>query len=338
MKVLSITIPCYNSEDYMKKCINSLLIGGEQVEIIIVDDGSTDGTAKIADMYGEKYPDIIKVVHQENGGHGEAVNTGIRNASGMYFKVVDSDDYLAKEPYLKVLDALKSFAASDEAADLVISNFVYDKQGAKRKKVMHYTRSFPHEEMFGWDHVARLPRGKYLLMHSLIYRTQLLRDCGLELPKHTFYVDNLFAYEPLPYVRNMYYIDVNLYRYYIGREDQSVHESVMIKRIDQQLLVNRLMVKAYDKGNFTEKHLKKYMYSYLEIVTAISQIMLLRAGTDEALEKKKDLLLYIKEQNEELYKKIRYGSLGILLNLPGKAGRKITCDIYRIIQRFYGFN
>ena len=338
MKVLSIAIPCYNSEAYMKKCINSLLIGGEQVEIIIVDDGSTDGTAAIADAYGKKYPDIIRVIHQENGGHGEAVNAGIRNASGMYFKVVDSDDYLARDPYLKVLDALKNFAASDKPADLVISNFVYDKQGAKRKKVMHYSRNFPHEEMFGWDHVARLPRGKYLLMHSLIYRTQLLRDCGLELPKHTFYVDNLFAYEPLPYVRNMYYIDVNLYRYFIGREDQSVHESVMIKRIDQQLLVNKLMVQVYDKGNFTEKHLKKYMYNYLEIITGISQIMLLRAGTDEALQKKKDLLLFIKEQNEKLYRKIRYGGLGILLNLPGKAGRRLTCDVYRILQKFYGFN
>ena len=79
--------------------------------------------------------------------------------------------------------------------------------------------------------------GQYILMHSVIYRTQLLKECGLELPKHTFYVDNIFVYQPLPHVKNMYYLDVNFYRYFIGRTDQSVNESVMIGRIDQQLRV-----------------------------------------------------------------------------------------------------
>ena len=88
MKILSFGVPCYNSEAYMKKCIDSLLVGGEDVEIIIVDDGSKDGTAAIADEYAAAYPEIIKVVYQENGGHGEAVNTGLKNASGLYYKVV----------------------------------------------------------------------------------------------------------------------------------------------------------------------------------------------------------------------------------------------------------
>lgn len=94
MKIVSFAIPCYNSEGYMSKCIESLLPGGEDVEIIIVDDGSSDRTAEIADAYAEKYPTIIKAIHQENGGHGCAVNTGLANASGIYFKVVDSDDWV----------------------------------------------------------------------------------------------------------------------------------------------------------------------------------------------------------------------------------------------------
>ena len=93
MKLLSVTVPCYNSEDYMENCIHSLLTGGPEVEIIIVDDGSTDRTGEIADKYAKDYPDIVKVVHQENGGHGEAVNTGLRYAEGLFFKVVDSDDW-----------------------------------------------------------------------------------------------------------------------------------------------------------------------------------------------------------------------------------------------------
>ena len=92
MKYLTITVPCYNSQDYMEHCIDSLLIGGEDVEILIVDDGSKDRTGEIADRYALEYPNIVKAIHQENGGHGEAVNAGIRNATGLYFKVVDSDD------------------------------------------------------------------------------------------------------------------------------------------------------------------------------------------------------------------------------------------------------
>ena len=114
MKLLSVAIPCYNSEAYMSKCINSLLIGGEEVEIIIVDDGSSDRTAEIADDYAEKYPTIVKAIHQENGGHGQAVNTGIKNATGLYFKVVDSDDWVDEEAYKQILKKLKEFARSEE--------------------------------------------------------------------------------------------------------------------------------------------------------------------------------------------------------------------------------
>lgn len=151
---------------------------------------------------------------------------------------------------------------------------------------MQYRRCLPVNEIFGWDSV-HMSKGKYLLMHSIIYRTKLLHECGLELPKHTFYVDNLFAFEPLPFVKNMYYLDVNFYRYFIGRDDQSVNEKVMIKRIDQQIRVNKLMADAFHNCQFDSKHLKKYMLSYLDIITTVSSIMLVRAGTQEALDKKK---------------------------------------------------
>ena len=136
MKLLSIAIPCYNSEAYMEKCIESLLTGGEDVEILVVDDGSKDRTAEIADAYAEKYPTIVRAIHQENGGHGEAVNAGIRNATGLYFKVVDSDDWVNEEAYSKILKTLEELIRGPQTVDLLISNFVYEKQGASRKKVM----------------------------------------------------------------------------------------------------------------------------------------------------------------------------------------------------------
>ena len=338
MKLLSIAIPCYNSEAYMEKCIESLLSGGEDVEILVVDDGSSDRTAQIADAYAEKYPTIVKAIHQENGGHGEAVNAGIRNATGLYFKVVDSDDWVNEEAYRKILHTLEELTRGPQTVDLFISNFVYEKQGAARKKVMQYRRCLPAEQVFGWESV-HMHRGKYLLMHSMIYRTKLLHECGLELPKHTFNVDNLFAFEPLPYVKNMYYLDVNFYRYFIGREDQSVNEKVMIRRIDQQLRVNKLMVDVFHRFRFgNNRRLRDYMLTYLDIITTVSSIMLVRAGTEEALAKKKELMEYIREQDRWLYRKLRYSLLGRAANLPGKGGRKMFVAAYKVCQKFYGFN
>ena len=287
MKLLSVTVPCYNSQAYMRNCVDSLLEGGDLVEILIVDDGSQDGTAEIADDYAQRYPTIIKAIHQENGGHGEAVNAGIRNATGLYFKVVDSDDWVNEEAYRKILRTLEELTRGPQTVDLLISNFVYEKQGAKRKKIMRYTKYMPEGEIFTWKEMGRMPLGKYILMHSVIYRTGLLRECGLVLPKHTFYVDNLFVYQPLPSVRTMYYMDVNFYRYFIGREDQSVHED---------------------------------------------------SGTEENLEKKNELWKYLKSADIHIYRKLRMGILGRGVNLPGGSGRNISVAIYKLAQKFYGFN
>ena len=338
MKLLSVAVPCYNSQEYMKNCIDSLLEGQDLVEIIIVDDGSKDNTAAIADEYAAKYPDIVKAVHQENGGHGEAVNTGLRNATGLYFKVVDSDDWVNKEAYLSILDKLREITGGPQTLDMMISNFVYEKQGAKRKKVMRYKSYMPENKIFTWKEMGRMPVGKYILMHSVIYRTGLLRDCGLELPKHTFYVDNLFVYQPLPHVQTMYYMDVNFYRYFIGREDQSVHEDVMIRRIDQQLFVNRMMIDTVAGAKNIEKNIRRYMLRYLDIIMAVSSIMLIRSGTEENLNKKKDLWKYLKNADIHIYRKLYMGILGRGVNLPGGSGRKIAVEIYKVVQKLYGFN
>lgn len=341
MKLLSIAIPCYNSQDYMAKCIESLLPGGEDVEILVVNDGSKDRTAEIAEEYAAKYPTIVKAIHKENGGHGSAVNTGIENATGLYFKVVDSDDWVKADAYQAILDKLRELTGGEKTLDLLISNYVYEKEGERRKKVMQYRHILPKDKMFTWEECGHFPKGKYILMHSVIYRTKLLRECGIHLPEHTFYVDNIYVFEPLPYVRNMYYLDVNFYRYYIGRADQSVNEKVMIGRIDQQIKVNKLMVDYFVENKSTiyaKKKTGKYMLSYLDIITTISSILLIRSGTEEALEKKKELLTYIKQKDRSLYKKLRYGFLGNFMNLPGKTGRKISVEGYKICQKFFGFN
>ncbi|MEF9955306.1 MAG: glycosyltransferase [Clostridium sp.] len=339
MKLLSITIPCYNSAAYMEKCIDSLLPGGDEVEILIIDDGSVkDNTAEIADSYEKRYPGICRAIHQENGGHGEAVNAGLRNATGVYFKVVDSDDWVNEEAYVKIMDTLRDFVNKNQQLDMLISNFVYEKQGVKRKKVMNYRTALPQNEVIDWSGVKRFMLGQYILMHSVIYRTEMLHECGLELPKHTFYVDNIFVYQPLPHVKSMYYLDVNFYRYFIGRDDQSVNEEVMIGRIDQQLLVTKLMIGYYDVLKLPNRKLRHYMINYLEIMMTVSSILAIRSETEENLAKKKELWQFLKQKNLPLYLRLRWGFLGQGTNLPGKSGRKISIACYKITQKFYGFN
>lgn len=325
----------------MQKCIESLLPGGDDVEILIINDGSTDGTGQIADEYERRYPSIVKAIHKENGGHGSAVNTGLAHAAGLFYKVVDSDDWVKESAYRKILETLKCIIAGGETLDMMISNFVYEKEGEKRHKVMKYHHALPQDKVFGWNEVKHFHKGQYILMHSVIFRTNLLRECGLELPEHTFYVDNIFVFEPLPFVKKMYYLDVNFYRYYIGREGQSVNEDVMIGRIDQQIKVNQIMIDYFVEKKakiYGKRKLKKYMLNYLEIITVISSIMLIRSGTEENLEKKMQLWQYIRQKDLGLYMHLRYGVLGSSMNLPGKGGRKISVEGYKICRRFFKFN
>lgn len=341
MKLLTFAVPCYNSAAYMKKCIDSLLYGGEDVEIIIVNDGSSDDTAKIGEEYVKRYPTICRLINKENGGHGSAVNKGIEEATGLFFKVVDSDDWVKESAYKEILYVLKQYAGGSKVLDMLISNFVYDKVGEDKHKVMRYKHALPENQLFTWNDVKHFRKGQYILMHSVIFRTKLLRECGVKLPEHTFYVDNIYVFEPMLAVENMYYLDVNFYRYFIGREDQSVNEQIMISRIDQQIRVNKIMYDFYvDNWNKIKLNSKrqKYMFNYLEIITVISSILMAISGTEENLQKRAELWKYIKERNYMLYRKLRYGFLGGYVNLPGKGGRKISVDGYKIVRRFFNFN
>ena len=338
MKLLSIAVPCYNSEAYMRNCIESLLPGGEEVEILIVDDGSTkDATPQIADEYAAKYPGIVKVIHQENRGHGGAVNTGIENATGMYFKVVDSDDWVDPGAYHKIMKAIEKIVKGPDTVDCIFSNYVYEKEGSEKKRIMRYLKSFPQDMVFGWDTMKPLGPAHYVLMHSVIFRTELLRECGMKLPEHTFYVDNLYAFVPFPYVKRMYYVNASFYRYYIGRPDQSVQEDVMIKRIDQQINVNNLMI-DYMSEQRLSGNCKKYMTHALSIIMIVTSMMLIRMETPEALERKTELWKRLRDKCPGIYNDIRYTIMGRAMHAWGKGGRKLVQYGYRLVNKFYGFN
>ena len=338
MKLLSVAVPCYNSEAYMRHCVDTLLTGGDEVEILIVNDGSRDNTAAIADEYAAKYPDRVKAVHKENGGHGDAVMYGLRAASGVYFKVVDSDDWVDTDALAKVLAVLREHAAADKQIDLVVANYVYEKEGAAHKHVVRYGNALPEGRVLTWEETKTFRVGQYILMHAAIYRRQLLLDCGLELPKKTFYVDNLYVYKPLTLVNTLYYLDVDLYRYFIGRSDQSVNEKVMISRIDQQIRVNWMMMGVTEFAAITPAKKRAYMRKFLEIVTTVSSILLVKDGSKEALAKKDKLWMDMKTTYPEIYRSLRFSPLGMGMHLPGSVGRKIMIWGYTLANRIFGFN
>lgn len=338
MKYISFAIPCYNSQDYMSRAVDSILPGGEDVEIIIVNDGSRDDTLKIAREYERKYPEIVRVVDKENGGHGDAVNHGLKRACGKYFKVVDSDDWVREESLQNILSVLRDMEDEGKEIDMLIANYVYEKEGAAHKKVIHYRNALPQDTVFRWTDMGHFHLDQYILMHSVIYRTDLLKLCQLKLPKHTFYVDNIYVYYPLPHVRKLYYMDEDFYRYYIGREDQSVNEKVMIKRVDQQIFVTKTMIDMYQMKEITNKKLRSYMENYLAIMMTVSSILCIRSKDAENLEKKKELWHYLKQRDSKTFFRIRYGILGQAMNLPGRSGRKMSSLAYMIARRIVGFN
>lgn len=339
MKLLSVAIPCYNSSEYMSKAIESALVLKDEVEIIIVDDGSKkDNTLEVGKSFEEKYPGIVKCVHQENGGHGQAVNTGLENATGIYFKVVDSDDWLNSEILLQVAGTLRQLNEENNNVDMFICNYVYDKPSENKTTPIHYTNVLPQNRVFTWSQTKHFLPHQNILMHSVIYRTQVLKDCGLKLPKHTFYVDNLFVYEPLPHVKKLYYMNVNLYHYFIGREDQSVNEKVMIGRMDQQLRVNKLMIDCCDVMALEDEKCRRYMIKYLTMISTVTTVLCIKSGTKEHLRQKDELWQYMKEKNPEMYKKVKRTFLGRRMQMRSAVGRKAIVTAYGVAQKIFVFN
>ena len=339
MKYITFVVPCCNSQDYMNKCLDSLLPCGEDGEIIVVDDGSTDLTGEIADDYAAKYPGIVRVIHKENGGHGSGVNTGLAAASGLFFKVVDSDDWLDEGALAALLAALRERTASGRLPDMVVCNYVYDHFYENRQCPVRYDNVFPQGRICGWRSMGKFRGSQYLVMHALIFRTALLREMDLRLPEHTFYVDNLFASRPLPRVRRILYLDLDLYHYFLGRSGQSVNEENYIRRIDQQIKVTRLVAEGTDweKARAVSPRLEEYLLRNLSVMLAICDVFLLMTKTPEALLKRRKLWEDIRIMDERLYKRLRFTTLSGATYLPGKAGDMLTLAGYRTAKKFLGF-
>ena len=342
-KTLTFGIPCYNSSEYMDHCIESILEGSdyaEDVQIVVVDDGSTkDDTFEKAKSWQERYAQIVKAVHQENGGHDMAVLKALENADGTYFKVVDSDDWVDGDALKELLSKLRRFISFETRVDLVITNYVYEHVEDNKQSTVDYGFAIPKGKIITWDKMGHFNLWQNLLMHALCYRTDVLRAGGVPMPAHTFYVDNIYAYVPLPRCKTLYYLAVDLYRYFIGRGDQSVNEDVMVSRIDQQLRVTRIMMRAYHLYDDVESsRLRSYMVGYFTLMMAVCSIFSKLSDKEDAMDNLDALWSELRQFDARMYRRARKGIVGLATNLPGAYGTKATLFFYHVAQRLVKFN
>ena len=339
MKILSVTVPCYNSQDYMSKAVESLLVGGDRVEIIIINDGSKDNTGAIADDYAKRYPDVVKVVHQENGGHGEGINQGLKHATGKYFFVLDSDDWLEKDAFLQVLDKLEQLE-SDGGIDLLVANYIYAHVVKRKRQVIKYKGTLPQNRIFGWEDTKKFKVWQCLTIHTCIFDRQLMLDSKVELPKHTFYEDNLMVYVPLRYTKKLYYMDVDLYAYFIGREGQSVQEEVVKRRCLQQKYCSQRLATTYNLTELKKTHpkLASYLKHESELLLTIATVVM-RLNKTEEMEKENDAMWQaVVDFDPEMGNKMKNHSICWWVTRKGKFGRWLAIVAYRISQLFVHLN
>ena len=337
--VITFIIPAYNMADHLDTCLNSLLSqAAEDLEIIVVDDGSTDDTAKLSRDYEVRHPGIVHLIKQENKGHGGAVNAGLSQAQGLYVKVVDADDWVDTDSLGLVLDRLRTQATSSHPVDMVVTNYVYEKEGRHHKQVINFRSVMPSDRVLDWNHLGRFGMAQYMIMHALIFRREVLQRAATHLPEHTYYVDFIYSYQPLPYVTSLMYLDTDFYRYHTGREGQSVQTSVMVSRVDQLLRVNGLMVEATPEPGQVSDGLYRYMIHYLAINCVVTSVFLILSKDPQNYQNKDMLWSLLEDHSPAISHDVRSTLLCKLINMPGRPGRVAIRLGYRVAEAAVGFN
>lgn len=247
MKLLTVTIPAYNMEKLLPCCLNSLTAAGcaDELEAIIVNDGSMDGTLAVARDYEKRYPGMIRVIDKENGGHGSGINAGIKAATGRYFKVLDADDWFDSDALKKLLAILR-----DCSAELVTTGFCcVDADSLRVTEQRSPVLGGPMDEgLYDFDEVCG---NMFARMHSVTFRTDILKDNNIRIDEHKFYVDMEYILLPVPYIKKVYVSEFPLYMYRLGANGQSVSLASMRKNIDHHLSVMQRVLTFIDECRLT---------------------------------------------------------------------------------------
>ena len=337
-KLLTIAVPAYNSEAFLDRCLDSLVCSGNDVEVLVINDGSTDGTLAVAQEYERRYPDIIVAVDQENRGWGGGINHAIELASGAYFYIVDSDDWLDPKVLSEVLTYLRKLTQTNRAVDLFVVNYIYNRVSEGDRHTIHCRKLIPAERVVGWDDLGLAGIDQYLMIHNMLYRTEIIRKSGLILPEHMSYMDSLVMLRPLRYVKTLYYHDCELYWYTIGRVGQSIETEVLKKHIHEQICATQLAIDGFDYGTLQaiSPKLASCSLRFLSAMMTVSAIHLYQINTPDSIVTNKELWEYLRKSDEMLYRKLHASFAGLVYRKTalGRAAARLGYNIGAKLFKF----
>lgn len=231
-KILTIVIPTYNMEKYLTECLDSVTnpIVGNTLEVIIVNDGSTDSSLAIAKQYENKRPDIIKIIDKQNGNYGSCVNAGLAQATGKYFRILDADDWFDTQALAEFLEKLET-CETDLVLTLIAENIFQGEKMIEEKK--YAFQSIQKDHIYQADQflIHQNSFENEFRMHGMTYKTSILRACKLYMLEGVSYTDNIFLFQPFSYIKDFIVFDLYLYHYRMGREGQTMQHDIFIKRL-----------------------------------------------------------------------------------------------------------
>ena len=258
MKLLTVVIPSFNSEAYLQHCLESLLIGrDDELDVIVVNDGSSDHTSAIAHEFASKHP-FCSVIDKANGGHGSGINVGLSLAKGLYFKVLDSDDTFDQEGLIHLLNVIKIQNDKKENPDFYLADYCsYNDFKSNPTAVLSFRKSVKSiEKVISWEQMPRVRTHDFFMIHMVFAKTAMLQSIHKPLLEKTFYEDNQLMFYILKDSKTLYYCDLPVYKYLVGRQEQSTSLENIKKRYEHQY---RVMTSVMEHIRIDEyQHMDKY--------------------------------------------------------------------------------
>lgn len=301
MKILTVVVPIYNTELYINRCLRSLTYDEnilKDIEIIAVNDGSKDTSIDIAKQYQKEYPESIVIIDKENGGHGSTINAGLKVAKGKYFRVVDSDDWVNIIDFPKYIEKIKNIDV-----DAIITDYTRELIYNCTTEKFEYSKQIERNKAYTFDNFdQKLLGDDYFFMATTAFRTDALRAAGLVLDEKMFYVDMEYVILPIQKICSFIFLDFDIYRYFIGRNDQSINAASMFRNRTQHEKVLRRLIEFYNTTKFSASQ-KKYIKKIL-VLMINTNYFIYSSGSVEKRSHVKEVRTfdtYLKSASPELY-------------------------------------
>lgn len=331
MKVLTVIIPSYNTEKYIDECLPTLLKGGtDDVEILLVNDGSSDNTLQKIRKYESKYSNIIRVIDKENGGHGSVINVGITEARGKYFKVIDGDDWVDPNTFSRLIKDLRN-----TDVDLVLNSYITHNVINNRDKIIRQKGIRPSKE-FLFDDIAN--RIGYLALHGITYKTSIFRDNKIKMQENCFYEDAEYDIYPVIHIQSMIYYDYPVYVYRIGSLTQSVNSSNVVKNKKMLNTIVNNLVNFFsnipdDISHEKNEYIKKQIS---DVIKNMYGVYLKMPIGEEAFNEMHNFDQWLKSHSDILYASTNTLSVR-MLRLNFYSLYVVGCKLFELMRKKRGF-